>query len=105
MLMHPKMSSNGNRRGPQRLRWMLTIVCAAALVAAGWAPVAAADESLKDGAKRAGHDLGTAAHDIGHGAKKIGKEIGHDAKQAGKAVGNAAKEGGREFKRAIKGEH
>ncbi len=53
----------------------------------------AEDASLKDGAKRAGHAIGTAARDIGHGAKK-----------AGKAVGNAAKEGGREFRRAFKGE-
>jgi len=105
MMMHLKTTSNGIARGTQRLRWMLAMVCAAMFVSAGWAPVAAADESLKDGAKRAGHDLGSAARDIGHGAKQVGKEIGHGAKQAGKAVGNAAKKGGREFKRAFKGEH
>lgn len=104
MMMHQTTASSGIHPTRQRLPTMLATACAAMFLLTGLAP-AFADESLKDGARRAGHDLGTAAHDIGHGAKKLGKEIGHDAKQAGKAVGNAAKEGGREFKRAIKGEH
>ncbi len=79
-------------------------VCAAVLVFAASAPVSAEEQSLKDGAKRAGHAAGSVTHDIGHGAKKVGKEIDQGAKQAGKAIGGAAKEGGKEFRRAVKGE-
>jgi len=79
-------------------------VCAVILVVAALSPVSAEEQSLKDGAKRAGHAVGTVAHDIGHGAKKVGKEIGQGAKEAGKAIGGAAKEGGKEFRRAVKGE-
>lgn len=104
MMMHQTIASPSAQQKVFRLPAVLVLVTAATLLGAGFAPAATADENLKDGAKRAGHALGTAAHDIGHGAKKVGKEIGHDAKQAGKAVGAAAKEGGREFKRAIKGE-
>jgi hypothetical protein len=104
MMMHQNPASTAGWQPAPRLPAVLALACAATLLLAGFA-AAAADESLKDGAKRAGHAFGTAARDIGHGTKKVGKEIGHDAKQAGKAVGDAAKEGGREFKRAIKGEH
>jgi len=71
---------------------------------AALSPASAEEQSLKDGAKRAGHAAGSVAHDIGHGAKKIGKEIGQGAKGAGKAIGGAAQEGGKEFRRAVKGE-
>jgi hypothetical protein len=67
---------------------VVTLLCISTLSVAS-----AEDASLKDGAKRAGHAIGTAARDVGQGAKKVGK-----------AVGKAAKEGGREFRRAIKGE-
>ena len=71
------------------------VVCAslALFFVSSLSVVAAEDTSLKDGAKRAGHTIGTVARDVGQGAKKVGK-----------AVGDAAKEGGREFRRAIKGE-
>lgn len=78
-------------------------VCAAVLVIAALSPVFAEEQGLKDGAKRAGHTVGAAFHDIGQGAKKVGKEIGQGTKEAGKAIGAAAKEGGKEFKRAVKG--
>jgi hypothetical protein len=66
--------------------------------------VVAEDESLKDGARKAGHATGSVFREIGQGAKKAGKEIGQGAKEAGKSIGSAAKEGGREFNKAIKGE-
>lgn len=69
-----------------------------------------AEESIKDGAKKAGRAVGSTAHDIGQGAKEVGKDVGKGAKKAGKAVGGvakegveAAKEGGRELKRAVTG--
>mgnify|MGYP006382597487 CR=1 FL=1 len=79
-------------------------MCAAVLVFAVSSPVSAEEQSLKDGARRAGHAAGSVAHDIGHGARKAGKEIGQGAKEAGKAIGGAAREGGKEFRRAVKGE-
>lgn len=66
---------------------------------------AGAEETLQDGARKAGRATGEVVHDVGEGAKKIGKEIGQGAKEAGKAVGSAAREGGREFKKAVKGEN
>lgn len=87
-------------------RWPRGFACvgAAVLVIYVVSPASAEKQGLKDDAKRAGHAVGTAAHDIGHGAKKVGKEIGQGAKEAGKAIGGAAKEGGKEFRRAVKGE-
>lgn len=87
-------------------RWTRAFACVGAvvLVLAALSPATAEEQSLKDGAKRAGHAAGSVAHDIGHGAKKIGKEIGQGAKGAGKAIGGAAQEGGKEFRRAVKGE-
>jgi len=79
-------------------------LCAVVLVFAALPPASAEEQSLKDGARRAGHATGSVVHDIGQGAKKVGKEIGQGAKEAGKAVGGAAKEGGKEFRRAVKGE-
>jgi hypothetical protein len=86
--------------------WSRVFACARAvvLVIAAVSPASAEEQNLKDGAKHAGHAVGTAAHDIGHGAKKVGKEIGQGAKEAGKVIGGAAKEGGKEFRRAVKGE-
>lgn len=78
------------RTAPYRV---LSWVAIALVLATPLSAASAEDGSLKDGAKRAGHALGTAA-----------REIGHDAKKVGKAVGNAAREGGREFRRAVKGE-
>jgi hypothetical protein len=63
-----------------------------------------AEESLRDGARKAGRATGEAIHDVGQGAKKIGKEVVQGTKDAGKAVGSAAREGGREFKKAVKGQ-
>lgn len=63
----------------------------------------AEEESLKEGAKRAGRATGAVVHDIGQGAKQVGKEIGQEAKKVGKAVGEAATEGGKEFRKAVKG--
>ena len=63
----------------------------------------AEEESLKQGAKRAGHTAGTVVREIGQGAKEVGKEIGQGAKQVGKTVGEAAKEGGKEFSKAVQG--
>lgn len=69
------------------------------------APIAGAEEeSLKQGAKRAGRATGAVVHDIGQGAKQVGKEIGQGAKKVGKTVGEAATEGGKEFRKAVKGE-
>jgi len=51
------------------------------------------EPSLKEGARDAGHAVGTAAREVGQGVKK-----------AGKTVGEAAKEGGRAFRDAVKGE-
>lgn len=64
----------------------------------------AEEESLKQGAKRAGRAAGEVVHDIGEGAKQVGKEIGQGAKKVGKTVGEAASEGGKEFRKAVKGE-
>jgi hypothetical protein len=94
------------------------ILICAAQVALGFAAISfalAADDSLVDGARKAGRAVGSTAHEawqegkkageeIGHGAAKVGKEIGHGAAKAGRAVGSAAKEGALEFKRAITGE-
>ncbi len=84
-------------------RWLIG-AWTAVLVAAVASPAFAEAESLKEGAKRAGHAAGSVVHDIGHAAKQVGREIGQGAKQAGKAVGQAAKEGGKEFRRAVKDE-
>ena len=53
----------------------------------------AEDETLKDGAKKAGHTAGSVVREIGQGAKQVGKTIG-----------KAAREGGKEFNKAVKGE-
>lgn len=85
---------------PRRaLTMSIAIACFLAGTSAG-----AEEESLKQGAKRAGHAAGAVVHDIGQGAKQIGKEIGQGAKKVGKAVGEAASEGGKEFRKAVKGE-
>jgi len=89
---------------PVSSSWSRAFACAVALVLASLSLASAEEQSIKDGAKRAGHAAGTVVHDIGQGAKKVGKEIGQGAKEAGKTVGEAAKEGGKEFQRAVKGE-
>ena len=76
----------------------LVLTCFAAGTAAQ-----AEEESLKQGAKRAGHAAGSVVHDVGQGAKQVGKEVVQGVKQAGKTVGEAAKEGGKEFRKAVKG--
>ena len=68
-------------------------VTVAVLLLFGPVSASAEEENLKDGAKKAGHAMGSAVREIGRGAKK-----------AGKTVGQAAKEGGKEFHKAIKGE-
>lgn len=72
---------------------LLVCMCVSLIFSMSLPAASAEDTSLKDGAKRAGHAVGTTVREIGQGAKK-----------AGKAVGGAAKEGGKEFVRAIKGE-
>ena len=89
---------------PNRRSRALVCVCVSGLLFAALSPASAEEQSLKDGARRAGHAAGSVVHDIGQGAKKVGKEIGQGAKQAGKAIGGAAREGGKEFQRAVKGE-
>ena len=86
--------------------WSRASACvyAVAMLFAALPPASAEEQSLKDGAKSAGHAAGSVVHDIGHGAKTVGKEISQGAKHAGKAIGDAAKEGGKEFRRAVKGE-
>jgi hypothetical protein len=69
----------------------------------GLVPAIAADDGLRDAARKTGHAAGSVTHDVGHGARQVGREIGHGAKRAGQAIGGAAKEGGREFRRALKG--
>jgi hypothetical protein len=64
-----------------------------ALLVAGCSSNRGQEVSLKEGAKDAGHTIGTAAREVGHGAKKVGKTIGQ-----------AAREGGRAFKNAVDGE-
>jgi len=74
------------------------------VLALGAAPTQAEDESLADGARKAGQAIGSTAREIKDGAKKVGKAIGQGAKEAGKAVGNAAKEGGKAVKQGFNGE-
>lgn len=84
---------------------MKSISLSALLVVVSVLPLpAAAEETLRDGARNAGHAVGSAVHDVGQGAKKVGKDVVQGAKQAGKEVGGAAREGGRELKKAVKGE-
>ncbi len=89
---------------PNKRSRALVCVCVSGLFFAALSPVSAEEQSLKDGAKRAGHATGSIARDIGQGAKRVGKEIGQGAKKVGKEIGGAAKEGGREFRRAVKGQ-
>jgi len=79
-------------------------MCTAVLLFSVLSTASAEEQSIKDGAGRAGHGIGSVVRDIGQGAKKAGKEIGQGAKEAGKAVGGAAKEGGKAFRSAVKGE-
>jgi stage III sporulation protein SpoIIIAA len=99
----------------RKRNWIAACAAVLALNIVGVYSAFAEEDSLKDGARKAGRAVGTAAREvwqegkkvgkeIGHGAAKVGKEIGHGAAKAGKAVGGAAKEGARELKRAIKGE-
>ncbi len=78
---------------PSGTWWRATSAAIALLLSMSGPAASAEDAGLKDGAKRAGHALGSAAREVGQGARR-----------AGKAVGNAAQEGGREFRRAVKGE-
>lgn len=58
------------------------------------------ESSVKEGAKEAGHAVGSAMREVGEGAKEVTKAIGHGAKEGVEAL----KEGGREVKKGIKGE-
>jgi hypothetical protein len=78
----------------------LALVCMGSVVAM---PLQA-EETLRDGLRKAGRTTGEMIRDFGQGAKKAGKEVVHGTKDAGKAVGSAAAEGGREFKKAVKGD-
>ncbi|MGB5082341.1 MAG: hypothetical protein WBO23_16560 [Burkholderiales bacterium] len=100
---------------PPKRPWIPAGIALLVLGIAGASSGAAAEESLKDGARKAGRAVGSTAREawqgskkagkkIGHEAAKVGKEIGHGAAKAGRAVGGAAKEGALELKRAIKGE-
>lgn len=72
-------------------------------------------EGVVDGAKEAGHAVGTGLREagvagkeiglnIGHAAAEAGKEIGRTAVKVGKAIGTAAKEGSKALVQGIKGE-
>ena len=89
---------------PRKRGWIAACAAILALNIIGVFSSLADEDSLEDGARKAGRTVGSAAREAWQGTKKIGKEIGHAAAKAGKAVGGAAKEGAREFKRAIKGE-
>ena len=54
----------------------------------------AADTSIKEDFKRAGHAIGNAGREIGHEAKNIGSEIGHGAKKVATRIAHGAKSAG-----------
>ena len=60
-----------------------------ALLVAGCSSNRGQEVSLKDGAKDAGHTIGTAAREVGQGAKKVGKAIRQAAKEGRSALKNA----------------
>ncbi|GEM_PF-4239135 len=89
------------------LRKLFPIIFLALALAGGPAHA----ESIKDDAKKTGHAVGEAVHEVGHEAKKVGKEVEEGAKKVGHTVSSTAKEGveavkegGKEMKRAVKGE-
>ena len=97
----------GLSRFPLRFNWRQFVAALGLLLAPA---MLSAAESIKDGAKKAGHAIGSTAREVKEGATDAGKEVGKGAKKVGKAVGGvakegveAAKEGGREFKRAVSG--
>lgn len=95
-----KFNRSASRKSAHLYAWL----CGAGLVLAGLLPASAEEQSLKDGARQAGHTAGSVTREIGQDAKTAGKEIGQGFKDVGKAISGAVKEGGREFRRAVKGE-
>ena len=89
---------------PTKRSWIAACAALFAVTIVIVSPALAEDDGLKEGARKTGKAIGTAAREVWKGAAKVGKEIGHGAAKAGKAVGGAAAEGGREVKRAFKGE-
>ena len=79
--------------GWERVVRSLAPVGMAALFLIAATTACAEEETLKDGAKKAGHS-----------ARSVVREIGQGAKQVGKTIGKAAREGGKEFNKAVKGE-
>jgi len=89
---------------PRKRDWIAACAAVLALNITGVFSALAEEDGLKDGARKAGRAVGTAAREVWQEGKKVGKEIGHGAAKVGKAVGKAAKEGAGELKRAVKGE-
>ena len=79
--------------GRSHIRRRLVPAGIAALLLFAAVTASAEDETLKDGAKKAGHTAGSVVREIGQGATQVGKTIG-----------KAAREGGKEFNKAVKGE-
>jgi hypothetical protein len=92
-----------DRNMPTKRRWIAACAAVFATHTVNFTALAAED-GLKDGARKAGQAIGSATREVLHGAAKVGREIGHGAAKAGKAVGDAATEGAREVKRSFKGE-
>ena len=84
----------------KRAHSILFSILAALLIIASISHASA--EDLDQGAKKVGHETGTAARKIGHEVKKVAKTVGHEVKKAAKKVGKVAKDGGKEFKHAVK---
>ena len=66
--------------------------------------VHAEEKTLKEGAKEAGHAVGTAVREVGHETKKVTKKAGKAVKKAATETGHAFRDGAKEFKSAGKGE-
>jgi hypothetical protein len=67
--------------------------------------VSHAEESkVRQEAKQAGKEIGTAAREIGQGTKKATKEVGKAVAEAARETGHAFRDGAKEVKKAVKGE-
>ena len=67
--------------------------------------IALAEESkVRQEAKKAGHEIGTAAREVGQETKKITKEVGKAVVEAARETGHAFRDGAKEVKKTVKGE-
>jgi hypothetical protein len=89
-----------------RLKLIVTCLCAAFLVGTAGRAAAEEESKFKKDMKQAGRDMKSGivefgrgmrdtAKDVGQGAKKAGKEVGHTAKDAPKDVSDKIKHGDR----------